>query len=189
MYSLWRAFLKSRVWIEGQTGENKNAFKVSVYTVTACYLCVSSKAHRWSIVRAPPLVFPPSLLCGSSPSFMKVPGSKGAAAAWGCLGSRGFDLWPLCCNTAPSIYTQFNTAIWVKTERSVAGRINEGACLEFSSGASSLLSEEGEAYSPIIISNLGGLKTSKNIGQCFLFGVFIYVREIFMNGNSIKWWN
>lgn len=127
--------------IGGLTGEKIIILKricVIVYMITMFYvfLCLNTHCSHSSLL-SPCFVVP---LFGLHPLglFIRVPGSKGAAAARGCLASWGFYLWPLCYST------QFNTAKWVKTPQRRAGRINEGTCLEFSCSASSSYRKHGE---------------------------------------------
>lgn len=87
-----------------------------------CCILVHLKGHYWSILHwsllSSPLFFCiPSFLSILQAPFIKVLRSKGAAAAWGRLGSWRFDLWPLCYSTMPSISTQFTTAIWAKADQ------------------------------------------------------------------------
>lgn len=87
-----------------------------------CCILVCFKGHYWSIIHWSLLSYPlffciPSFLSILQASFIKVLRSKGAAAAWGRLGSWRFDLWPSCYSTMPSISTQFTTAIWAKADQ------------------------------------------------------------------------
>lgn len=114
------------MWAEGQNWDTIDPlFKKKMdlhYYVHSHDFCAGRcrYEHRSFLHRSVPF-HPQFLLCSFlailRASFIKLLRSKGAAAARGCLGSRRFDLWPECCGTLPSIYSQFTKAIRAKAER------------------------------------------------------------------------
>lgn len=150
------------VWAEGQTREKRNLFKR--------YLHYCVRGHDVVLfitdLVSTGLIFFFSFPCFLSirwASFIEVFRSEGAASAWCWLGYWGFDLWQHHV-TAPCHPFIFNLALQYEWRQSRAGEINEGACQEFSSRASSLDKEERLGWCEILWSH-----NSFIFGRCSLF--------------------
>lgn len=157
---MWRAFLKSLgveaagcVWLEGQIGEKKNLLKMCPSCCVhgraggqmhGAFVCL--KVRYWSIVHQSLPSSPSFLLFSFSlrASFIKVLRSKGAAAAWGCLGSWGFDLWPFYVTAPchPFILNLTQKYEWIQSRA--------GSMREFNSRPSSVYKEEGLVWCQLL---------------------------------------